>query len=296
MEVNLAVATMMHHFITERHSIYKKKSQGLPPPWSDDIIFQTSKFTNVRRELDTESRKYITNIARNPALTYDEKLANTILFRIWNKWESMERLGGPWSWEDLTTKDLTINAKNVVEAAPDYAWFTNAFMVSGVMTGLKTKGAYNVFKVTHYFTQLIPAIKLKTTAEGVYEQLKTVSGLGDFLSFQIFVDFTYIVAFPFGEDEFAIPGPGSRRGLDLLLSKRDLPYPQALLWVQANLPKIWQELGLKWSPDELFNDRPKNRRTMTLATWQNCFCELSKYHRIANGGRAKVKYNGGSKS
>ena len=295
MEVNPTIAKMMHHFITERHTIYKLKAAGQPAPWTSDPILQTAKFTNVRRELDRESRNYIKHIARNPALTYEEKLANTILFRIWNKWESMERLGGPWSAKDLTP-DLIPIANEIIASTKGYTnWFTNAFMVSGVMAGLKVKGAGNVLTITRYFPDLIPAIVSADTPERVFKALNSINGLGDFLCFQIYVDFTYIRNFPFTEDEFVVPGPGSRRGIDLLLTKRTLPYPEALKWIQANLPRVWIELGLEWNPEELFSDRPKNRRTMTLATWQNCFCELSKYNRITNGGKPKVYYDKGGK-
>jgi len=39
-------------FINERHSIYLKRKEGLPRPWTDDPIFLDWKFTNVFRELD----------------------------------------------------------------------------------------------------------------------------------------------------------------------------------------------------------------------------------------------------
>jgi len=40
------------NYINERHKIYTKRIDKQPSPWSDDLIFQQHKFTNVFRELD----------------------------------------------------------------------------------------------------------------------------------------------------------------------------------------------------------------------------------------------------
>ena len=39
-------------WIEERHEIFKKKEQGLPRPWTTDIILDTYRFTNPFREND----------------------------------------------------------------------------------------------------------------------------------------------------------------------------------------------------------------------------------------------------
>lgn len=41
------------NYINERHAIYLKRIDKQPSPWSDDLIFQQHKFTNVFRELDS---------------------------------------------------------------------------------------------------------------------------------------------------------------------------------------------------------------------------------------------------
>jgi hypothetical protein len=43
-------------FIHARHSIYLKKKEGLPAPWTDDLILQKHRFTNIYRELDTTTQ------------------------------------------------------------------------------------------------------------------------------------------------------------------------------------------------------------------------------------------------
>jgi len=52
-------------FIAERHSIYKKKEiEKLPPPWTDDPILSSFKFTNVVRSTDPGTRYVIDKILK----------------------------------------------------------------------------------------------------------------------------------------------------------------------------------------------------------------------------------------
>jgi hypothetical protein len=61
--LNEEVLKYHHLYITERTEIYKKKEiLKLPQPWTEDEVFLKYRFTNVRRELDRESKWLIQNV------------------------------------------------------------------------------------------------------------------------------------------------------------------------------------------------------------------------------------------
>jgi len=127
-----------HNYIFERHKIYKKKEiEKLPPSWTEDEIFQKYKFTNVRRELDRESKWLIRNISKNENLSFEEKILWSILFRAWNKSETFRILNFPEEFNILTFNEKDIDKiRNVVEefskANPKYVWYTSAFNMGGI--------------------------------------------------------------------------------------------------------------------------------------------------------------------
>jgi hypothetical protein len=126
-----------NNYIFERHRIYKRKEiEKLPRPWTDDEIFQKYRFTNVRRELDRESVWLIENISKHPEMSLEEKLLYTILFRVWNKSETFEKLHLPHSLSILDFGEDEIDEmRKLVERLskedPKYVWFTSAFIMGG---------------------------------------------------------------------------------------------------------------------------------------------------------------------
>lgn len=52
------------YWITERHSIYLKRKQGLPKPWTDDEVLQRYFFTNPYREHDKVTKWVNTSIRK----------------------------------------------------------------------------------------------------------------------------------------------------------------------------------------------------------------------------------------
>src|SRR5579872_2195532 len=78
-------------FATERHAIYVRRAAGDPPPWTQDRILQTCRFTNVYRELDKTTvwfRKYV----REPLANRPEVFLATVLFRWFNRISTGEAL------------------------------------------------------------------------------------------------------------------------------------------------------------------------------------------------------------
>jgi hypothetical protein len=294
----------LYNFIVRRYMIHKRKDvKKLPPPWTKDPILQEFKFTNVRREHDRETRWVIDNIVNHPTLTYEEKLMNIILFRMYNKSATLEIFGGPIHFpiKDFMFKYIEDKLKSKAYDDPKYAFFTNAFLTCGLKVALGNMEHTNdkfmpmrVIKFAKYLWEdgVIDKIKSARNQKEVFEAVKSYNGLGEFLSYQIFVDFTYIPEFPFSENEFTVSGPGCIKGLRYVFKDFDgLNYDEALFWLRDNWDRLMKERGWKWEPDKLFSDLPPYDRHMNVMSLENCHCEISKYIRAVTGtGRPKNKY------
>lgn len=127
------VLVFHHNYIFERHKIYKRKEiERLPQDqWTDDEVFKRYRFTNVRRELDRESKWLIKHVCENDDLTLEQKVMNCVLFRTFNKSGTMEIFGMPLTDFD----DIEVHRKKFeryAELHPKYVFFTPAFNTGGL--------------------------------------------------------------------------------------------------------------------------------------------------------------------
>lgn len=294
-------------FIQERYQIHLRKDvEGQKPPYTDNDILKKFKFTNVRREHDRETKYLIKNIA-TADLPLGQKLLNAILFRIYSKHETFEMIGGPIDFnKDTNAKALSKKMYMYSKEHPKHAFFTNAFLSSGLKTSLRRLYPRIPF-VPALPIKLVKTLKEEgfvenllacNTAEEVYETLKSVYGISDFMAYQIFVDFTYIPEFPYSENEFTVAGLGCKRGLNCLFDNKDhMSDEECLFWLRDNwkkLKEINENNGYSswFNPKKLMIDLPKSDRIMNIMSLENCFCEFFKYWKTLNGlGRPRSKYN-----
>lgn len=133
----------------------------------------------------------------------------------------------------------------------------------------------------------------------VYEELRDkVEGLGPFLAYQVWVDFTYNPDYPFSENHFTIAGPGCRAGIDLLfLDKDGMTHEECIFWLRDNQDDVYRQYG--YERDAFWSAEEPHDRCMNVMQLENMFCELSKYTRCVEAvmrgekPRGKVGYNGG---
>lgn len=145
-KLNEEVLRHHHLYLTERHEIYKRKEiLKLPQDqWTDDEVFKNYRFTNIRRELDRESKYLIQKVSLNDDLTLEEKILNSILFRTFNKSETLELIDFPiMGWSDMDLDEYRKIFVKKAEEDPKYVFFTPAFMTGGLKKG-------NAFKVPPY--------------------------------------------------------------------------------------------------------------------------------------------------
>lgn len=301
----------LHDFIKRRYSIHLRKDVlKKDPPWTKDEVLRNFRFTNVRREHDKETKWVLQHIVNNPDLSYEDKLLNIILFRLYNKHETAELISMPFRFSETPDWDPEWY-RSLFEAAlvedPKRVFFTGAFITGGLKRALKwylpkddPKNSMEMrmlwFMKVIIEDGVVDQIKASKNQKEVFNTLCGYDGLGAFLSYQMFVDMTYIEEFPFSENEFTVAGPGCIRGLKYLFDDRDgMSYEECLFWLRENLDRLFVEvLGKDWDPKRVFWDLPEEDRCFNVMSLENCFCELSKYIRAKEGtGRPRQKYRGG---
>ena len=298
----------LHNFIKRRYNIHLKKDVlGKPQPWTKDPVLQEFRFTNIRREHDRESKWLIKNISTNPTLSYEDKLLNSILFRLYNKHQTSELIGMPIhfsEYEDWDPESYRHLFEEAISADPHRVFFTGAFNTGGLKRALKwylpkdtpdNSMEMRVMNFVKYLlnSTMIDDIKVAKSQQEVFKTLSSCMGIGGFLGYQMFVDMTYIPEFPFSENEFTVAGPGCKWGLDYLFDDKDgMTYEECIFWVRDNLERLFNEvLGKEWDCKKIFWDLPEEDRCFNVMSLENCFCELSKYIRAkTETGRPRKKY------
>lgn len=294
----------LYNFIRRRYNIHLRKDvKKSDPPWTNDEVLRDFRFTNIRREHDKESKWVIEHITGNPELSYEDKLLNIILFRLYNKHETAELISMPFKFSEIPDWDPEWY-RSVFEATeaenPEFVFFTGAFYTVGMRNTLKkvTGESYTPVRILKYIKLLInkglvSKIKACTNQQEVFNVLADCDGIGRFLAYQFYVDMTYINEFPFSENEFTVAGPGCIKGLNCLFKDRDgMSYEECLFWLRNNLDRLFVEaLGKDWDAKKVFWDLPEEDRCFNVMSLENCFCELSKYIRAKTGtGRPRKKY------
>lgn len=310
---------LLLEFIRDRYEVHTRKDiERLPKPWTNNPVLQQYKFTNIRREHDRQSKKYISITATNHYLTLNEKILNTFLFRSWNNHDTLMKLGGHFSIDDINTGRAVSIAREVVKDVekqdPNHMWYNSAYIQGNtkavwrrpegkglIYTGDQSDAEdciplrmFNVakFVVDHHIDQKLIYADDQLEA---YNIICSVPGFSTFLAYQIFVDLTYIPEFKFSENEFTMAGPGCKRGLDYLFSdEKGMTPEECLFWLRDNFDRLnaqFPDIGLDLN--KLMYDLPEWDRRMNVMSLENCMCELSKYLKVVYGtGRPRCKYKG----
>ena len=288
---NPEVLEIFKYYVAERYKMHLLKDvENKPFPWTQDIILSMYRFTNVRREQDKNS-KYLLKMMREHGnkLTLN-MLCNIMLFRLFNKIETTELMGG---WVDFWSYDEDTLRKQLKNAPEGYKYFTNAYLSSGMKKEFnkvypeEKMRVMNIPNVLHWFgPELYRGIKEANSPQEVIDYFKCVNGINDFLAYQLFVDLTYLDDFPWSENEFVISGVGCSLGLSYLVHyKGGLTDEELLFWLRDNCP-----ITKEWCMEHM-TDLPEEDRYMNIMSLENCMCELGKYMKTKLGiGRPRSRY------
>lgn len=281
MRINEKNMALFWKYITERHSIYKKKTVNEKPPWTQDTILQKYKFTNVFRYLDPGT-KYVIERILPQCKTAEEVIFNSIVYRIYNRIQTFDAIGiqDPRNFDknilESKLRSLKQSGENV---------FTNAFIVSGYAStpgSDKIERTVNIIdSIAKKIPELTRDIETKKSSEYTFTRLVDLDGIGKFLGYQIAVDIGYWSREIFNEDEFVVAGPGCINGLNrIFIEKAGLSYEDLIAHVVKIQDVEFEKLGVEW-----------NEPRLNLMAIENCLCEFSKYCKVYyNEGRPRNHY------
>ncbi len=266
------------YFAAERQEIFFRRLHGQPPPWTDDPILTTYKFTNAYRASDRVSQYLIRSVIYDSQHSPEELFLRIVLFKIFNRIETWsllrEHLGEiraehfPFNLCDSLLTQAMGKGSKIFSAA--------YIMPSGIRTFRSTRKHSNYLRLLQKMLQdSLPAkIAESRSMEEVYRLLRSYPMIGQFLAFQYAIDLNYSTLTNFSEMDFVAPGPGALDGIQ----------------------KCFQDMG-SFNAVEIINHVADHQeeeflsrnlrfralwfRRLQLVDCQNIFCEVSKYARLA---------------
>lgn len=309
--LNESVIKEWFHHQRERTSIYyKKEILNLPPYWTDDEILRKYKFVNTKRTWDRETKWLIDNVINNNNLSYENKILNSFLFRVINKSSTLIMLNGPFDFFNIDLKHINLDIREqlnkISKNDSSYVFFSAAYILGGPKVNFGKfleKNEGNIEKnmvirmIKFVFYQkysIVSGVQRAKNQYEVFNHLRSYSGIGNFLAYQIFVDLTYIDIFPFTEMNFVVSGPGCERGINWIFQDRGgMNSDECLFWFTINQHKIAEKYDENWDLNEIFHFLPEESRLYTLMDMENSgACEIDKRCRTKfHKKRPKQKYH-----
>lgn len=268
------------YWINEREQVRVLKEAGEPKPWSTNLIFQNTRFCNIRREDDKVTRWIKTNW-RDPYSTNPNLAFAMCLARVVNWPDTLTHLGFPLEW---VPSSFVAKMDSLSSGGKNKIWGGAYMVTGGYSAGGETKQVIMArvlevaFKNCRAFNREDWTEK---TLQGAFDVISATPGLGTFLSAQVIADLKYTPLLADAPDwqTFCAPGPGSTMGLNFLHGRPPTKsIDEAQFSEEVNTLSDWlRSFGIE----------------LTAHDTQNCLCEFSKYVRIKYlGGRAKTGYRG----
>lgn len=273
-------------FIVERHNIYLKRQANKPKPWTDDPILQRYRFCNVYRELDTVTQWISKNWREHEDQHPDVWFAMSVAR--WVNWpDSLAEIG----IENVLPKfkpNAVVKALNARRDRQEKVW-TGAYMI-GTQGNAMDKVDFIVDKVLLPLWDNRAALRPKRgdTLQSFATRVIAVKNQGSFMVGQMVADTKYTDGYLSIDNatdwaDWAVSGPGSRRGMNRVLN-RELTKP----WKEPDFLQYIKVLRVA------VNLRiPPWMDQIHAQDLQNCLCEFDKYERVRLGqGRPRSTYPG----
>lgn len=292
-------------FARERHTIFLKRSMGLPGPWTDDPVLRTVRFTNVFRELDRTSIVF-RRLIRDPLSKDPWVVPATIIARWFNRVETLEVMApilvegyqkNRWiRWDELIEALET----DIRAAIPNGPWVTGSYMVCSRQAGKnrpkldKLQGmlAYSRDMLSWWTHEGQAFFAQKPTLQAAHEELMKLDGLAGFTAYEVVTDLRWTTAVnPTDRLLWAHAGPGATRGGSRVLFKEPDRMSQESFKDQERLRLLMKKL-LKMSRDPRYwpqgdPDWPE----WELREVEHTLCEFDKYERVRREqGSPKRRY------
>jgi len=279
-------------FAAERQEIFFNRFYGKPRPWTEDPILDRYKFTNAYRASDRVSQYLIRRVIYRGSQAPRELFFRIILFKLFNLIETWERLEA--AFGELSVKEFDpIKYDEVLTAAMEAGAtiYSGAYiMPSGDARWRQDRKHRMHLRLLEYMLSLRLAERVASARnmKEVFELLKSVPSIGDFLAYQFATDLNYSPLTNFDENKFVVPGPGAKSGIHKCFSTLGG-------LTEADLIRFVRDRQEDEMRSRSLHFRDLWGRPLQLIDCQNLFCEVDKYSRVYHpemqgiSGRTRIK-------
>lgn len=279
-------------FAAERQSVFFRRHECLPPPWTSDPIIAEHRFTNAYRVSDRVSQYLVRQVQYRGKWSDEDLFLRTILFKFFNRIETWERLvaevGDPCVANFSPERYGRVLEEAMLAGVRIYS---AAYIMpsGGSKSGYPRKHNMHLNLLKRMMQDNLPGKigEAKSMAEA-FRLLLSYPTIGDFLAYQYITDLNYSTLTDFTEMEFVKAGPGAIEGITKCFCDLGGKDTEWIINRTASIQnEAFQSLGVEFQ--SLWG------RPLQLIDCQNLFCEVAKYARVHhpqyNGpsGRTRIK-------
>lgn len=265
-------------FASKRFDVFSKRLVYPVGPWTDDLVIQANRFTNVFRASDRVSQ-YLIKIQYENNEIGEEIFFKTLLFKLFNKIETYENLLnnlGVICWEEYSFEKY--DRILTYELAKKRTIYSAAYIMpsAGNVFGYKFKHSNHLALLQKMMDdRLYLKVMESKSLKKIYELLLAYPSIGHFLAFQYTIDLNYSNLTDFSEMDFVVAGPGARNGIMKCFDTiGDYSFEDIIKMMVDNQERECERLDLNlpnlWG------------RRLQMIDCQNIFCETDKYLRVSN--------------
>jgi len=277
-------------FAALRQHLFMRRVAGVLPPWTEDQVLASHRFTNAYRAADRVSQYLIRNVLYRGEQTCEEIFFRTVLFKFFNRvetWEELETKLGGLSWKNFSFERYA----RVLDAtmAGGERIYSAAYIMPSPSLGSARKHRNHLRLLEQMMRDGAPLrVERARSLREVFEILRAYPSLGPFLAFQFSIDLNYSEMLSFSEMDFVVAGPGARNGIQkCFVDTAGLDEADLIRAVTDLADREFERLGLYFPT--LWG------RPLQLIDCQNLFCEVDKYARVmhpefvGSSGRTRIK-------
>ena len=277
-------------FAAARQGLFMRRVAGARPPWTEDPVLATHRFTNVYRASDRVSQYLIRHVLYDGNQQIEEVFFRALLFKVFNRietWEKLKQSLGVPSWKGFEFNRYEAVLDAVL--ARGETLYSAAYIMPAPQFGSARKHRNHLRLLEYMMRDGAPRRVAKASSlREVFEILQGYPSLGTFLALQFAIDLNYGELIDFSEMEFVIAGPGARDGIQKCFSDTGgLTDSDVIRAMTERADWEFERLSLVFQP--LWG------RSLQLIDCQNLFCEVGKYARVVHpdikgvSGRTRIK-------